>query len=117
MEGFVDKTLVAQGVANKLFATEKAIDKAIAEAAQLLGGMAQAREDLRISAVVGDEATRKVAETIATLTEARRAIVEAHGQLDVVKAQIGVRTKLLGVVDKPPPEGALRPTDELRRAG
>lgn len=98
----MDKTLVAQGVANKLFATEKAIDTAIAEASQLLGSMAQARVDLRLSAVVADEATSKVAQTIATLAEARRAVVEAHKELDVVKAQIGVRTKLIGVVDKPP---------------
>ena len=101
----MDKTLVAQGVANKLFATEKAIDAAIAEAAQLLGGMAQARADLRVSAVVGDEATRKIAETISQLTQARTAIVEAHRELDRVKGQIGVRTKLIGVVDKPPPDG------------
>jgi len=117
----LDKTLVAQGVANKLFATEKAIDAAIAEAAQLLGGMTQARQDLRISAVVGDDATRKVAETIAQLTEARRAIVEAHHQLDKVKGQIGVRTKLIGVVDKPPPDGITTDRVEtmvpVRRAG
>lgn len=111
----MDKTFVAQGVANKLFATEKAIDAAIAEAAQLMGGMAQARQDLRVSAVVGDEATRKVAETIATLAEARRAIVEAHRELDLVKSQIGVRTKLIGVVDKPPE--VTRNSTDVRRAG
>ena len=114
----MDKTLVAQGVANRLFATEKAIDAAIAEAAQLLGGMSEARAELRVSAVVGDEATRKVAETISQLTEARRAIVEAHRQLDVVKTQIGIRTKLIGIVDKPP-EASL-PQDSVvavRRAG
>jgi hypothetical protein len=115
MEDSLDKTLVAQGVANKLFATEKAIDNAIAEAAQLLGGMSQARQDLRVSAVVGDEATRKVAETISQLTEARRAIVEAHRQLDVVKGQVGIRTKLIGVIDKPP-EGTVT-SEDLRRAG
>lgn len=106
MEGLLDKTLVAQGVANRLFATEKAIDAAIAEAAKLLGGMSEARAELRVSAVVGDDATRKVAETISQLTEARRAIVEAHRELDVVKTQIGVRTKLIGVVDKPPDASA-----------
>lgn len=112
----MDKTFVAQGVANKLFATEKAIDAAIAEAAQLLGALSQARTEIRVSAVVGDDATRKIAETISGLTEARRSIVEAHRELDLVRAQVGVRTKLIGVIDKPP-EGALRTTDDLRRAG
>jgi hypothetical protein len=111
----LDKTFVAQGVANRLFATEKAIDAALSEAAQLMAGMAQARQDLRVSAVVGDDATRKVAETIATLAEARRAIVEAHRELDAVKTQIGVRTKLIGVVDKPPE--VTRNSADVRRVG
>lgn len=113
----MDRTLIAQGVANKLFATEKAIDAAIGEAAMLLSGMSEARQELRVSAVVGDEATRKIAETIAQLTEARRAIVEAHRELDVVKGQIGVRTKLIGVIDKPAPPTQVLDTDGLRRAG
>jgi hypothetical protein len=105
-------------VANKLFATEKAIDAAIAEAAALLGGMSEARAELRVSAVVGDDATRKIAETISQLTEARRAIVEAHRELDVVKGQIGVRTKLIGVIDKPyAPPTQVHDADGLRRAG
>ena len=113
----MDRTLIAQGVANRLFATEKAIDKAIAEAAQLLGGMSQAREELRVSAVVGDEATRKIAQTISQLTEARRAIVEAHRELDVVKGQIGVRTKLIGIIDTPAPPTQVLDNEDLRRAG
>lgn len=113
----MDKTLVAQGVANKLFATEKAIDAALAEASQLMGGIAQARTDLRISAVVGDGATSKVAEAIATLAAARRSVVEAHYELDRVKSQIGVRTKLLGIVDKPAPVTDMAPVAEQRRAG
>ncbi len=114
----MDRTLIAQGVANKLFATEKAIDAAIAEAAGLLGGMSEARAELRVSAVVGDDATRKIAETISQLTEARRAIIEAHRELDVVKGQIGVSTKLIGVIDKPyaPPAHVLE-TDGGRRVG
>ena len=112
----MDKTFVAQGVANKLWATEKAIDAAIAEAAQLISGISEARADLRVSAVVGDDATRKVAEAISTLAAARGAIVEAHRELDVVKTQIGIRTKMIGVLDKPP-EGALREASDMRRVG
>jgi hypothetical protein len=115
-EGKLDKTFVAQGVANKLFATEKAIDNALAEAAQLLGACAGARQELRMSAVVGDDATSKIAQTIATLAEARRSIVEAHRELDVVKTQIGIRTKMIGVLDKPE-EVSSRAPSELRQVG
>jgi hypothetical protein len=97
----MDKALVAQGVANRLFATEKAVDTAMAEAANLMMSLANARTELRLSAVVGDETTMKVAQAIATLAEARRAIVSAHGDLADMKLRVGIRTKLIGVTDKP----------------
>ena len=98
----MEKALVAQRVANRLFATEKAIDAAMAEAAALMMSMSEARTELGLSAVVGDDATSKVAQAIATLAEARRAVVAAHANLDETKLRIGVRTKLIGVSDKPP---------------
>jgi hypothetical protein len=110
----MDKALVAQGVANRLFATEKAVDAAMAEAAQLMMSISDARSELRLSAVVGDEATSKVAQAIATLAEARRAIVSTHGDLADLKLRVGIRTKLIGVTDKPTEN--ITETD-LRRVG
>jgi len=98
----MDKALVAQRVANRLFATEKAVDAAMAEAASLMMSLAEARTELGLSAVVADDATSKVAQAIATLAEARRAVVSTHGQLADLKLRIGIRTKLIGVSDKPP---------------
>ena len=97
----MDKALVAQGVANRLFATEKAVDTAMAEAASLMTSLIEARAELRLSAVVGDETTMKVAQAIATMAEARRAIVAAHSDLAGLKLRVGIRTKLIGVTDKP----------------
>jgi hypothetical protein len=97
----MDKALVAQGVANRLFATEKAVDTAMAEAASLMTSLIDARAELRLSAVVGDETTMKVAQAIATMAEARRAIVAAHSDLAGLKLRVGIRTKLIGVTDKP----------------
>ena len=108
----MDKALVAQGVANRLFATEKAVDTAMAEAASLMTSLSNARTELHLSAVVGDEATMKVAQAIATLAEARRAIVSAHGDLADLKLRVGIRTKLIGVTDKP--DQAIQESD-LRR--
>lgn len=98
----MEKALVAQRVANRLFATEKAVDAAMAEAASLMMSIAEARAELGLSAVVADDATSKVAQAIATLAEARRSVVAAHGNLAETKLRIGIRTKLIGVSDKPP---------------
>ena len=48
-------------------------------AANVAGNIAALGAQASLLAVVGDDATRKIAETISNLTEARRAIVEAHG--------------------------------------
>ncbi len=112
----MDKALVAQGVANRLFATEKAVDTAMAEAAQLMTAMIDARSELHLSAVVGDETTTKVAQAIATLAEARRAVVSAHADLADLKLRVGIRTKLIGVTDKPT-QNVTETTDHLRSVG
>lgn len=112
----MDRALSCQMVANKIWASEKSIDTALNDAATLMAGIAQAREELGLSAIVASGATSKVAEAIATLAAARATIVEAHKELDEIKLRIGVRTKLIGVVDKPP-EGAQRETGDLRRVG
>jgi len=96
----MDKALIAQTVANKLFATENAVDTAILEASKLMGGLIDARHEMRLSAVVGDDAVAKVAAALSALTEARKAVVEAHHELAEVKLRVGIRTKLLGVTDK-----------------
>ena len=96
----MDKVLVAQTVANRLFATENAIDVALIEASQLLQAMLQARQDLRISAVVGDRAPAQLAQAIAALSAARSAVVETHGELAEAKLTVGIRTKLIGVFKK-----------------
>ena len=99
----MDKAFVAQGVARKLWATENSVDQAMAEASQLLAAMVEARMELKVSAVTGDVAYGKVAEAIATLAQARSALVEAHGALEETKLRVGVRTKMAGQWDKDDP--------------
>ena len=97
----MDKVFVAQRVATMLFATENAVDLALAEASELMADMLKARKDLGLSAVVGDAAASKLVEAIAALGAARTAMVAAHGELNDAKLRIGVRTKLAGYEDKP----------------
>jgi hypothetical protein len=112
----MDKMFVVQGVANKLFATESAIDLALAEASQFVGELVQARQALGASAVVGNDALVKATAAIAALTEARSSIVASHNELATAKLRMGIRTKLAGIGDK---TGASYAKDQadLREAG
>ncbi len=97
----MEKVFVAQRVATKLFATENAVDAALAEASELMADMLKARKDLGLSATVGDAAAARLVEAIAALGQARSAMVAAHGELNDAKLRIGVRTKLAGYEAKP----------------
>jgi len=113
----VEKVFVARKVAQKLFATEAALDTAMTEAAELMAEMLKARRELGLSAVVGDDAAAKMVEALAAMGQARSALVGAHGQLDQVRVRIGVRTKGLGFEDKPPQFAQLVEASDIRDVG
>ena len=97
-----DKIEIARTVATHLFATEEAIDAAIACAAGLAGYMPTARQQARVSAAVGQPAFEQVIATMSLLGEARRSIVEAHRSL----AESGVQARVParnfgGFIEKP----------------
>lgn len=83
-------------VAERLFTAEAAIDQALAAAAQLSASMPQARQDANLSAIVGQEAMECAAASIASLLQARNRMIAAHGALDRVKTEIGLRTHAFG---------------------
>ncbi len=93
----MEKALVAQRVANQLASTEDSIDAAIKETSQLLTGLLDARQELKMSAVFGDDAARKVTDAIAALAVARQSVVDAHNELAELKLRAGIRTKLVFV--------------------
>jgi len=111
----VEKAFVVQRVARKLFATERSLDATMTETAELMAEFVKARQDLKLSAVVGDAATAKVIEALAALGEARTAIVTAHAELDDVRLRIGVRTKMAGWEDKPPESDQPKNHQDLRQ--
>ena len=96
----MEKAFVAQRVANKLFATEESVDAALVEATELMTEMLEARKDVGVSTVFGDEAAAKLIDAIKALGEARTAMVGVHGELNEAKLRLGIRTKLVGP-DKP----------------
>ncbi|MDB5430761.1 MAG: hypothetical protein JWP35_1877 [Caulobacter sp.] len=96
----MEKAFVVQKVATKLFATERSVDAAMSDAAELMAMLMQARQDVRASAVVGDQAAVKLAEAIAAISAARSAVVACHNELADVKLRLGVRTKMAGTDPK-----------------
>ena len=96
----VDKLMVVQGVATRLWATEAAIDTAMAEASQLMQSILAAQAELRLSASATDASLAKTAEAISTLAAARQQTVAAHAELNELKLRLGVRTKLMGEQQK-----------------
>lgn len=105
----MEKIFVVKRVAAKLHGSEAAIDTAMVQVADLMADMVQARKDLGLSATVGADATAKVMAAMAALSEARTAMVDAHGSLDQTRLRLGVRTKMMGWELK---EGSAQVADE-----
>lgn len=94
---------VATKVAESLYATETAVDEALAQAAQFMGMMPLARQEARVSAIVGQDAIDHVMQALAALATARREMVAAHHALSEVQGQIGLgAVNFGGLIDKPP---------------
>jgi hypothetical protein len=87
-------------VANKLYATEAAVDSALVEASDLMGEMLKARKDMKVSLVFADDCQAKLMEAMKALSEARTAMVAVHGELDEAKLRLGIRTKMAGYEEK-----------------
>ncbi len=97
----LERMQIARNVAEHLFATEEAIDQAIARAASLIGYMPVARSEARLSASVGQPAIEKIIASLETLSAARRQMIEAHKALVDASGQARVpAVNFGGFVDK-----------------
>lgn len=93
----------AAKVAAKLFSSEDAIDAAIATTADLAATMVGVRQDVRLSAVKGQDALEAVIASCSALVQARRSMVEGHHALAVVQHDLGLGAVAFGgFVDKGP---------------
>ncbi len=113
----MERALVVQRAANKLFAAEAAIDKALADASALLIELHAVRQELNLSAIFADGASAKTVESMSALSQARTAMVACHAEMAEAKLRLGVRTKLGGIGDKPPSNNDVAPTSHLRDVG
>lgn len=97
----MDKVFVAKRMTTKLYGAEHALDAALVEAAELMNEMVKARQELKLSATVGQESTAKLIEAMAALGEARTAMMAVHADLDDVRLRLGLRTRMIGIEGKP----------------
>src|SRR6478752_10228416 len=82
------KMMVVLTVAERLKATEKAIDIAVRCAAELAAALPTAWSDLDISLVVGQGAFDRSGELVSTMMQARRQAGETHRMLDAVRDKL-----------------------------
>ena len=93
----MEKVFVAKQVARKLWSTEAAVDKALAEAAEFMSVMLAARTDAGAPITLGNECQAKLMDAVKALSEARTSMIAVHHELKDVKEQMGLRTRLGGI--------------------
>lgn len=91
--------------ADRLFATEDAVDKALSETGELLATLTRLRITGNISGTFGQKALDAILNGATALNTARSHFVSAHSHLDEVKTQLGCRTLLIGTLQPKPPIG------------
>ncbi len=90
----MEKAFVAQRVNSKLHATEKAIDVAMTEAAELLTTLIEARRDLNLSTVVADKEFANLTQALAALDAARHSTVDLHNGLNKLAKAMRLPVKM-----------------------
>ena len=90
----MEKVFVAQRINTKLQATEKSIDTAMTEAAELLTTLIEARRELNISTVVGDKELANLTQALVALDAARHATVDLHNGLGKMAKAMHIPMKM-----------------------
>jgi hypothetical protein len=115
-ETILKRREVAQGVADRLFAAEQAIDAAIAKTAELTGYIPGARVEAGLACEVAQEALEYAAESFSALIRARAQIIASHRELNTTKDQIGLRTVSFGGAGAKPFNSEVRHLTEVAAA-
>ncbi len=87
--------------AKQLISAENAVETALVEVATLASSLGRMRLESDMSLMYGQDAMSALVESITLLSNARGAMIKAHGALNDVKAQMGCRTVMDGQQPKP----------------
>lgn len=97
----MDKVLVASAVAESLFASETAVEDALARTVALMRRMMDARRALGLSVVDGDRAFQRVTAAVDALGDAQRELIRTHGELESLSRDLGLPALGFGPLIKP----------------
>jgi hypothetical protein len=113
------RVAIAQDVVKHLADAERSNDLALVSTARLVASMLEARLELNVAAMVGQDAFEAVASTFERQSASRRQLVEAHNALADAKKFVGLAEVAIGGGgDKQVPSvtGALRVVDAAEAA-
>jgi hypothetical protein len=96
------RTDMVMAGADRLFATEEAVDRALTETGELIATLTRLRVTGNLSAVYGQDAIDAIMGGAMALSSARGHFVRAHGHLDRVKTQLGCKTMASGTLQPKP---------------
>src|SRR5436309_490335 len=85
-----ERRMAAEQIAAALWDAESAVDVALTKAAAFTGAMPLLRRQAGASALIGQEAMERATQAMVALSEARRALVEAHKELTIAQGQVGL---------------------------
>ena len=80
----------------QLITAENAVENALCEVAALAANLGRMRLESDMSLMYGQDAMSALVESITLLSNARGAMIRAHGSLNDVKSQMGCRTVMEG---------------------
>lgn len=114
----MDRTEVVTSISTELYATEQAVDAAIAHAAAMVQAMIAGRAALSVSPVSGAASQAKAMATLSALSAAREAIVDCHAEMQKDHRRMGWGVYAAGTADKPLEwdDTPMRPTKGFLRA-
>ena len=93
----------------QLITAENAVENALCEVAALASTLGRMRLESDMSMVYGQDAMSALVESISLLSNARGAMIKAHGALNDVKSQMGCRTVMEGDTPNKPPASEASP--------
>ena len=96
----------AQKIFGHLIGTEDSIDTAVTRSAELVACMTIVRKEANLGAQVGHEALERAVAALTKMIEARREMVAAHQELEVVQGQLGLSTRAFGGLHNKGPANA-----------
>lgn len=98
---------VARNVARQINLTERKIDKALADSADLIKSIVEGRVKAKLPVSAGSDALLKIGRSVQMMTEVRGLMVEAHAHLADDQRDLNIPVTASGDLWECPPSGKI----------